>query len=114
MSKSLTPKLGPSGRLSLCGAEKKSSSAASAPISYMPPTIPPPQRHNAVRTTSSYHARVIEGKPSRTAQFVAASRALGALLPDEAQLADDPFGARVAGGAVAGLASLARSLPSLR
>jgi methyltransferase (TIGR00027 family) len=58
--------------------------------------------------------RVIDGKPSRTAQFVAASRALGALLPDEAQLADDPFGARVAGAGVARLTSLARRMPSLR
>ena len=57
---------------------------------------------------------VIDGKPSRTAQFVAATRALGALLPDDAQLADDPFGARVGGPAVASLAALARRLPSLR
>jgi methyltransferase (TIGR00027 family) len=57
---------------------------------------------------------VIDGKPSRTAQFVAASRALGALLPDDAQLADDPFGARVAGAGVARLTSLARRMPSLR
>jgi methyltransferase (TIGR00027 family) len=57
---------------------------------------------------------VIEGKPSRTAQFVAASRALGALLPDDAQLMDDPFGARVAGGAVARLVALSRRLPALR
>jgi methyltransferase (TIGR00027 family) len=57
---------------------------------------------------------VIDGKPSRTAQFVAASRALGALLPTEAQLVDDPFGARVGGPGVAQLASLARRAPSLR
>ena len=57
---------------------------------------------------------MIEGKPSRTAQFVAATRALGALLPDDAQLMDDPFGARVAGGAVARLVSLSRRMPSLR
>jgi methyltransferase (TIGR00027 family) len=57
---------------------------------------------------------VIDGKPSRTAQFVAASRALGALLPTEAQLIDDPFGARVGGAGVAQLASLARRAPSLR
>ena len=57
---------------------------------------------------------MIEGKPSRTAQFVAASRALGALLPDDAQLMDDPFGARVAGAGVAQLVSLSRRLPSLR
>ena len=57
---------------------------------------------------------MIDGKPSRTAQFVAASRALGALLPTEAQLVDDPFGARVGGRGVAQLASLARRAPSLR
>lgn len=57
---------------------------------------------------------VIDGKPSRTAQFVAATRALGALLPDAAQLAVDPFGARVGGAGVATLAALARRAPSLR
>ncbi|MGZ3408625.1 MAG: class I SAM-dependent methyltransferase [Polyangia bacterium] len=57
---------------------------------------------------------MIDGKPSRTAQFVAASRALGALLPDDAQLMDDPFGARVAGGGVARLVALSRRVPSLR
>ena len=57
---------------------------------------------------------MIDGKPSRTAQFVAASRALGALLPDDAQLAEDPFGARVAGAGVTRLASLARRVPSRR
>jgi methyltransferase (TIGR00027 family) len=57
---------------------------------------------------------VIDGKPSRTAQFVAATRALGALLPDDAQLMDDPFGARVAPGAVARLVALSRRMPSLR
>ncbi len=45
---------------------------------------------------------------------MAASRALGALLPDEAQLAYDPFGARVGGPGVAQLATLARRAPSLR
>jgi methyltransferase (TIGR00027 family) len=57
---------------------------------------------------------MIEGKPSRTAQFVAVTRSLGALLPDDAQLADDPWGARVAGAEVAWLASLSRRHPSLR
>ena len=66
------------------------------------------------RGSAEEDARLIDGKPSRTAQFVAASRALGALLPDDAQLADDPFGARVSGAAVARLASLARRMPSLR
>lgn len=31
--------------------------------------------------------------PSRTAQWVAAARGLGALLPDEARIAEDPYGA---------------------
>ena len=51
---------------------------------------------------------MIDDKPSRTAQFVAATRALGALLPDDAQLMDDPFGARVAGPGVAELVVTAR------
>ena len=57
---------------------------------------------------------MIDGKPSKTAKFVAASRALGALLPDDAQLMDDPYGARVAGAGVSGLVSLSRRVPSLR
>ncbi len=64
--------------------------------------------------TSSYHAQVIDGKPSRTAKFVAATRALGALLPEEAQLIDDPYGARVAGAGVSRLVALSRRAPSLR
>jgi methyltransferase (TIGR00027 family) len=57
---------------------------------------------------------VIDDKPSRTARFVAAARALGAILPDDAQLIDDPFGARVASGAVARLVALSRRAPALR
>ena len=57
---------------------------------------------------------MIDGKPSRTAQFVAASRALGALLPDDAQLMDDPYGARMLGSGMARLVSLSRRMPSLR
>jgi methyltransferase (TIGR00027 family) len=57
---------------------------------------------------------VIDDKPSRTAQFVAATRALGSLLPDDAQLMDDPFGARVAPAGVGRLVALSRRLPSLR
>jgi methyltransferase (TIGR00027 family) len=53
-------------------------------------------------------------RPSLTAQFVAAARALGALLPDEAQLMDDPYGARVAGEPVARLVALSRRRPRLR
>src|SRR2546430_1954492 len=53
-------------------------------------------------------------RPSLTAQFVAAARALGALLPDDAQLMDDPYGARVAGGSVARLVSRSRRRPRLR
>ncbi len=45
---------------------------------------------------------------------MAATRALGALLPDDAQLMDDPFGARVAGGAVSALVALSRRRPGLR
>jgi methyltransferase (TIGR00027 family) len=45
---------------------------------------------------------------------VAAARALGALLPDEAQLMDDPFGARVAGAPVARLVSWLRRRPGLK
>ena len=57
---------------------------------------------------------MIDGKPSRTAQFVAATRALGALLPEAAQLMDDPYGARVAGAGVSRLVALSRRAPSLR
>jgi methyltransferase (TIGR00027 family) len=57
---------------------------------------------------------VIDGKPSRTARFVAATRALGALLPDGAQLMDDTYGARVAGAGVARLVAWSRRAPSLR
>lgn len=57
---------------------------------------------------------MIDDRPSRTAKFVAAARALGVLLPDEAQLIDDPYGARVAGGVVARLVALSRRRPSLR
>ena len=57
---------------------------------------------------------MIEDRPSRTAVFVATMRALGAVLPDGAQLADDPFGARVAPAAWARIAALARARPALR
>ena len=58
---------------------------------------------------------MIDGKPSRTAQFVAASRALGALLPDDAQLMDDPVSARAwLGAGMARLVALSRRMPSLR
>ncbi|MDB4967440.1 MAG: SAM-dependent methyltransferase [Myxococcales bacterium] len=53
-------------------------------------------------------------RPSLTAQFVAAARALGALLPDDAQLMDDPYGARVAGEPIASLVALSRRRPRLR
>jgi methyltransferase (TIGR00027 family) len=32
------------------------------------------------------------GQPSRTAQFVAAARGMGLLLPDDVRIADDPYG----------------------
>src|SRR5262249_12138238 len=38
-----------------------------------------------------------EGTPSRTAAWVAAARAMGAVLPPEARLADDPYGLRFGG-----------------
>lgn len=57
---------------------------------------------------------MIDDRPSRTARFVAAARALGALLPDDAQLVQDPYGARVAPAAVGGVAALARRAPALR
>ncbi len=57
---------------------------------------------------------MIDGRPSRTARFVAAARTLGTLLPDEAQLVEDPYGGRVGGPGVAQLAALARRAPSLR
>src|SRR5258706_13214580 len=34
-----------------------------------------------------------DGVPSRTAQWVAAARGFGRLLPDAARIADDPYGA---------------------
>lgn len=40
-------------------------------------------------------------RASVTARFVAACRGLGPLLPDSARLVEDPFGARVLGGALA-------------
>jgi methyltransferase (TIGR00027 family) len=49
-----------------------------------------------------------DGRPSTTATWVAACRSLGACLPAEARLCEDPYGARFAGGfegAVIGLAS---------
>lgn len=57
---------------------------------------------------------MIADRPSRTAQFVAAMRTLGAVLPEAAQLVDDPFGARVAPAAAAQVATLARRRPALR
>jgi methyltransferase (TIGR00027 family) len=47
-------------------------------------------------------------RPSWTAQWVAGARALGAVLPDEAQLIDDPFGARILPRPIASLLGLAR------
>src|SRR5262245_30311939 len=53
-------------------------------------------------------------RPSLTAQFVAAARALGAILPDEAQLMDDSYGARVAGEPLSQIVAAARRTPALR
>ena len=68
-----------------------------------------------------------EGRPSRTAAWVAACRSYGALLPKEARLADDPYGAKFIGrdgrGRVVGLGDgapralrfgLALAMPLLR
>jgi methyltransferase (TIGR00027 family) len=55
-----------------------------------------------------------EHQSSFTAQWVALCRALGALLPDEAQLAEDPFGARVTSVRLERLLALARAQPRLR
>lgn len=53
-----------------------------------------------------------DDSPSRTAAFVAAARQLGALLPPEAQLVEDPYGAAFASPAFARL--LDRRQDSLR
>ncbi len=52
-----------------------------------------------------------EGRPSTTAAWVAACRSLGAALPREARLCDDPFGMRFAGGLSAALARAALRHP---
>ncbi len=51
--------------------------------------------------------------PSRTAQWVAFCRTIGAKLPRDARLADDPFGARFAGPAAAAFAARAPSVLTL-
>ena len=44
-----------------------------------------------------------DDSPSRTAAFVAAARQLGQLLPDEARLVDDPYGAAFTSTRAAGV-----------
>jgi len=39
-----------------------------------------------------------DGTPSRTAQFVAAARGMGRLLPEAARIADDPYGMAFSSG----------------
>jgi methyltransferase (TIGR00027 family) len=51
------------------------------------------------------------GRPSFTAAWVAGARGLGALLPPEARLAEDPFGARFGGRSATALARVGRSVP---
>jgi methyltransferase (TIGR00027 family) len=51
------------------------------------------------------------GKPSVTAAWVAATRRFGAVLPPEARLADDPYGARFFGPAIERLAAFAARHP---
>ncbi len=48
-----------------------------------------------------------EGRPSFTAAFVATARTIGRALPDEARIADDPYGAHFAGPLVAKIATRA-------
>jgi methyltransferase (TIGR00027 family) len=57
---------------------------------------------------------MIEGKPSFTAAWVAGGRALGTLLPDEARLATDRYGARFCHPAFAAMVSAAQRMPRLR
>jgi methyltransferase (TIGR00027 family) len=54
-----------------------------------------------------------EHTPSRTAAWVAAWRGLGAFLPDDARLADDPYGLRFAGRLSKGVARAARRFPRM-
>jgi methyltransferase (TIGR00027 family) len=55
-----------------------------------------------------------EDRPSVTAQWVAAARALTPLLPGDARLVDDPFGERVTLAPLAAMARLARRRPRLQ
>lgn len=55
-----------------------------------------------------------EDRPSLTARWVAMGRSLGAILPNAAQLIDDPYGVRVASRPMAALLGLARRQPGLR
>lgn len=59
-----------------------------------------------------------DGTPSRTAQWVAAARQLGRLLPPDARLADDPYGGAFTSPAVARLIARAPrpfgAVPGLR
>ena len=52
-----------------------------------------------------------DDQPSRTAAWVAACRGLAPLLPQEARLASDPFGARFGGRGATALRELAERLP---
>ena len=72
-----------------------------------------PRRRRERRTTRSSSGRAAgaqavgeamrDDTPSRTAACVAAARGMGSLLPDEAQLVDDPYGAAFASPAFARL-----------
>ena len=62
-----------------------------------------------------------DGTPSRTAQWVAAARGMGALLPDDIRIADDPYGAAFSSPAFARLIARGRrslsglaAMPGLR
>jgi methyltransferase (TIGR00027 family) len=56
-------------------------------------------------------SRVRAHTPSRTAAWVAAWRGLGAFLPEDARLADDPYGLRFAGRFSRSVARAARRFP---
>jgi len=54
-----------------------------------------------------------DGKPSFTATWMAACRALGTLMPEEARIAHDAYGARFCGPALNLLLSAGRRAPSI-
>jgi methyltransferase (TIGR00027 family) len=55
-----------------------------------------------------------DGSPSRTAQWVAAARGLGRLLPEDVRIADDPYGFAFASRRLAGVINAADTRPGGR